>query len=206
MRWSCGYTAMPGVQTTLRMVRSRSWWRTPILPSRGVPSAASTSEGLATARSTISLTATSGVECPSAARQSATNWSRFSMGSSFVRRWHCADAPVQCIVGGLSYAPRLRASHRAAAHHPASAVAPGQGDGGAPMKRRTKLGTLSCVLLVAACSAPATTRNAGVPEAGPRFASGGPDAEAYGASPGYPKGERGTFLRVGSLVGSHTHL
>ena len=74
------------------------------------------------------------------------------------------------------------------------------------MKRRTKLGTLSCVLLVAACSAPATTRNAGGPEAGPRFASGGPDAEEYGASLGYPKGERGTFLRVGSLVGSHTHL
>jgi len=74
------------------------------------------------------------------------------------------------------------------------------------MKRRTKLGTLSCVLLVAACSAPASTRNAGVPEAEPRFASGGPDAEEYGASLGYPKGERGTFLRVGSLVGSHTHL
>jgi hypothetical protein len=72
------------------------------------------------------------------------------------------------------------------------------------MKRRTKLGMLSCVLLVAACSAPAATRNGGGPEAGPRFASGGPDAEEYGASLGYPKGERATFLRVGSLVGSHT--
>jgi CubicO group peptidase (beta-lactamase class C family) len=74
------------------------------------------------------------------------------------------------------------------------------------MKRRSKLGMLSCVLLVAACSARAATRNGGGPEAGPRFASGGPDAEEYGASLGYPKGERGTFLRVGSLVGSHTHL
>jgi len=74
------------------------------------------------------------------------------------------------------------------------------------MKRRAKLGTLSCVLLMVACTAPATTRNGGAPEAGPRFASGGPDAEDYGASVGYPKGERATFLRVPSLVGSHSHL
>ena len=52
------------------------------------------------------------------------------------------------------------------------------------MKRRAKLGTLSCVLLMVACTAPATTRNGGAPEAGPRFASGGPDAEDYGASVG----------------------
>ena len=74
------------------------------------------------------------------------------------------------------------------------------------MTRRAKLGTLSCVLLMVACTAPATTRNGGAPEAGPRFASGGPDAEDYGASVGYPKGERATFLRVPSLVGSHSHL
>ena len=65
---------------------------------------------------------------------------------------------------------------------------------------------VSCVLLVAACTTPATTRNESPPEAGPRFASGGPDAEEYGASLGYPKGERGTFLRVPSLVGSLSHL
>jgi hypothetical protein len=74
------------------------------------------------------------------------------------------------------------------------------------MKRRAKLVTLACVLLMAACFTPATTRNEGAPEAGPRFASRGPDAKDYGASLGYPNGERGTFLRVPSLVGSHSHL
>jgi CubicO group peptidase (beta-lactamase class C family) len=74
------------------------------------------------------------------------------------------------------------------------------------MKQTTKLGALSCLLLMAACSAPATTQNAGAPETGPRFASGGPDAAEHGASLDYPKGERGTFLRVPSLVGSHSHL
>jgi CubicO group peptidase (beta-lactamase class C family) len=59
---------------------------------------------------------------------------------------------------------------------------------------------------MAACAAPATSPKGGAPETGPRFASGGPDAEDYGASLGYPKGERGTFLRVPSLVGSHSHL
>src|SRR5438105_4493678 len=74
------------------------------------------------------------------------------------------------------------------------------------MKRRAKLATLSCVLLVAACATPATTRSGGAPEAGPRFVSGGPDAEDYGASLGYPKGDRATFFRVPSLIGSHSHL
>jgi CubicO group peptidase (beta-lactamase class C family) len=74
------------------------------------------------------------------------------------------------------------------------------------MKARTKLATLSSVLLLAACAAPATTRNGSEPAAGPRFAAGGPDAEDYGASLGYPRGERGTFLRVPFLVGSHSHL
>jgi CubicO group peptidase (beta-lactamase class C family) len=40
----------------------------------------------------------------------------------------------------------------------------------------------------------------------PRFAAGGPDAERYGASAGYPKGDRATFGQVGVLVGSHSHL
>jgi CubicO group peptidase (beta-lactamase class C family) len=39
-----------------------------------------------------------------------------------------------------------------------------------------------------------------------QFCSGGPDAEAYGASAGYPKGDRTTFRDIGSLVGSHSHL
>jgi hypothetical protein len=53
---------------------------------------------------------------------------------------------------------------------------------------------VSCVLLVAACTTPATTRTESPPEAGPRFARGGPDAEEYGASLGHPKGSR--LMRV----------
>src|SRR5262249_48917356 len=160
---------MPGVQTTFRIVRSGAWWRTPTLPSRGVPSAASTSEGPATVRSRSSFTASSGADCFSAARQSVTNWSTFSMRFFLLHRddgtvpalcpMHCWNVKV-CPAGG-----------------------------GTAMKQRTKLGMLSCVLLVAACSAPAATQNGGGPEAGPRFASGGPDAEEYGAGLGYPKGE-----------------
>lgn len=40
----------------------------------------------------------------------------------------------------------------------------------------------------------------------PRFAPGGYDAEAYGASRGYPIGDRDSFAEVGCLVGSHSHL
>src|SRR5262245_7150807 len=39
-----------------------------------------------------------------------------------------------------------------------------------------------------------------------RFSSGGHDAQAYGATSGYPKGDRTTFRDMGSLVGSHSHL
>ena len=74
------------------------------------------------------------------------------------------------------------------------------------MMRKGKLATLWCVLLIAACSAPAAAPNGDGPQAGPCFVSGGPDAEDYGVSLGYPKGERATFLRVPSLVGSHSHL
>jgi Beta-lactamase len=40
----------------------------------------------------------------------------------------------------------------------------------------------------------------------PRFAAGGPDTENYGASEGYPIGNRSTFNRIPFLVGSHSHL
>ena len=40
----------------------------------------------------------------------------------------------------------------------------------------------------------------------PRFAADGPDAERYGARARYPKGDRATYLEVGSLVGSHSHM
>ncbi len=39
-----------------------------------------------------------------------------------------------------------------------------------------------------------------------KFATGGQDPEVYGASAGYPKGDRTTFREIGSLVGSHSHL
>jgi CubicO group peptidase (beta-lactamase class C family) len=40
----------------------------------------------------------------------------------------------------------------------------------------------------------------------PRFALGGPDAEDYSASDGYPIGDRSTFLSMPCLVGSSSHL
>jgi CubicO group peptidase (beta-lactamase class C family) len=40
----------------------------------------------------------------------------------------------------------------------------------------------------------------------PRFAQGGPDAEDYSASDGYPIGDRSTYFRTSFLVGSHSHL
>lgn len=45
-----------------------------------------------------------------------------------------------------------------------------------------------------------------VPPAAPRFAPGGPDAEAHGASDGYPIGDRATYFRPPFLVGSYSHL
>jgi CubicO group peptidase (beta-lactamase class C family) len=58
------------------------------------------------------------------------------------------------------------------------------------------------------CASPATTRDAASPteQIAPRFAAGGPDAEVYGAANGYPVGDRTTYFRVPSLVGSHSHL
>src|SRR5215475_2328282 len=41
--------------------------------------------------------------------------------------------------------------------------------------------------------------------AGPRFAPSGPDADEFGASQGYPVGDRNTFFRVPFLVGSQSH-
>src|SRR2546427_473437 len=40
----------------------------------------------------------------------------------------------------------------------------------------------------------------------PRFAPSGPDAEDYGASDGYPTGDRMSFFRTPFLVGSHSQL
>ena len=40
----------------------------------------------------------------------------------------------------------------------------------------------------------------------PRFAAGGPDAENYGASEGYPIGERGACQRIIFLIGCQSHF
>jgi len=60
------------------------------------------------------------------------------------------------------------------------------------------------VLLLAACATPAVERDA--PGLTPRFSSDGPNAHEYGASQGYPKGDRVTYFTVPYLVGSYSHL
>jgi CubicO group peptidase (beta-lactamase class C family) len=57
--------------------------------------------------------------------------------------------------------------------------------------------------LLAGCAAPATTV---LSAHGPRFAPNGPDAEDYGASTGYPIGDRATFFQIPYLVGSQSQL
>jgi CubicO group peptidase (beta-lactamase class C family) len=77
-------------------------------------------------------------------------------------------------------------------------------------------GCLPAVLL-AGCASPTPPGPAGpnssrsaasepVTVPGPRFAPDGPDAEEYGASNGYPRGNAVTFFRIPFLVGSHSHL
>jgi CubicO group peptidase (beta-lactamase class C family) len=78
---------------------------------------------------------------------------------------------------------------------------------------------VACVLaaVLAGCASPAGTdprdaiASASSPveqsgTAGPRFAQGGPDAEEYGASDGYPIGARGACQRVAFLVGCQSHF
>jgi len=81
---------------------------------------------------------------------------------------------------------------------------------------RARLLVVLCLLTViaAACAAPAPTSRQEAaaspaeprPSAAPRVVAGGPDAEEYGASDGYPIGDRATYFRVPFLVGSHSHL
>jgi len=54
--------------------------------------------------------------------------------------------------------------------------------------------------------APGSSRAEPSTAVGPRFTQGGPDAEEYGASEGYPIGDRATFNRIPFLIGSHSHL
>ena len=77
----------------------------------------------------------------------------------------------------------------------------------------------TCVLgvILAGCVSPTPTgrRDAIVSESSPadsetrsapRFADRGPDADDYGASEGYPIGDRSTFFRIPFLVGSQSHF
>ena len=76
-------------------------------------------------------------------------------------------------------------------------------------RARPGLGALVLLGCVAACTSPAPTppdTGAAAAEPRPRFAAGGPAAEEFGAGLGYPLGDRATFFRIGSLVGSHSHL
>src|SRR5215472_13567775 len=67
---------------------------------------------------------------------------------------------------------------------------PGIGHVAVRMHRQLRMWVLVLVSGVACASPATTTRDAPVvgEEPPPRFAPGGPDAEAFGASMGYPKG------------------
>src|SRR5438552_1024253 len=80
----------------------------------------------------------------------------------------------------------------------------------AQLQRR--LGTAGLLaVVVGGCAAPGSregviAESAGLMGAAPRFAPDGPDAEEYGASDGFPTGDRTTFFRIPFLVGSHSQL
>src|SRR5206468_6445700 len=68
---------------------------------------------------------------------------------------------------------------------------------------------LALLVGVVACASPATTTRdtpVAANEPPPRFTTGGPDAEEFGASMGYPKGSGATYLRTRWRVGSFSHL
>src|SRR5499425_1791106 len=96
----------------------------------------------------------------------------------------------------LTAGPRLRRSSRGS-HILAKSVAGPRG------------WALVLLVCVVACASPATTtRDASVvgEEPPPRFAPGGPDADAFGANMGYPKGTPANFWRARWRVGSNSHL
>jgi CubicO group peptidase (beta-lactamase class C family) len=74
---------------------------------------------------------------------------------------------------------------------------------------RLRVWALVLLVCVGACAPPAT-KTSDTPIAGeeprPSFAPGGPDAEEFGASMGYPKGNPATFRSTRSRVGSFSHL
>ena len=74
---------------------------------------------------------------------------------------------------------------------------------------RPRVWTLVLLVCVVACASPATTTR-DTPVAGeappPRFAPGGPDAEAFGAGMGYPGGTPANYWRTRWRVGSNSHF
>jgi len=76
-------------------------------------------------------------------------------------------------------------------------------------RARPGVWALTLLMCVVGCASPATrARDTPVAsgEPPPHFASGGPDAEDFGASMGYPKGTPATFWRARSQVGSFSHF
>ena len=78
------------------------------------------------------------------------------------------------------------------------------------LRRRFVIAGLLAVV-VGGCAAPGTregviTESAALMAPAPRFAQDGPEAEEYGASDGFPTGDRTTFFRIPFLVGSHSQL
>ena len=69
-------------------------------------------------------------------------------------------------------------------------------------RRREAALTLGAVCLLAA----ALAVTAFASPLGPRLAAGGPDAEDYGASQGYPLGDRTNWYQIPHRVGSFSHL
>lgn len=77
------------------------------------------------------------------------------------------------------------------------------------MKGKSMRRPIAVVLLagLAGCAAPAGSRDtAPATIAAPRFGPGGPDADEFGASAGYPIGQPVTFFQIPYLVGSLSHL
>ena len=54
--------------------------------------------------------------------------------------------------------------------------------------------------------APAASPAPRASDSGPRFNAGGPDADAFGAREGYPRGDQRTFFSIPYLVGAQSHL
>src|SRR5213594_4017822 len=80
-----------------------------------------------------------------------------------------------------------------------------------PATMKAVAAACTLVSLLAGCAAPGARDGiaSGSPAASapaPRFAPSGPDAEDYGASDGYPTGDRTSFFRTPFLVGSHSQL